>query len=501
MQEREQKWDARHEDDKLWGAGITNMIAKVMKGVPPGQEAREKKRHKPAGMDGRGLEASQHVDTTQEGGPEKRQQLQQQPETRLPLIVQAKLQHEPKPMLAPTPARRWETVPPRTQSQKAPIVPGELSTAASRLILKRDERAPRPGPVPTSGSSIADRRLILRRDESIRLPRRMDEEIASAVNRELFQQQAPAHVRIMNARRNAKGTITAITHQNATAEMALLYRDIIIKAARSVDKRIMDVEGNESWERLTNDTVPLVRYMGKGTEGLHKMREEIQAENEGVEIPAQVRSLSNPQIVRDREQRGEIKASSVVFIVMGKMVAQRLLNKGIIAAGERYKVELYMNAGPNSLCELCCGWGHIESKCSHHQLKYGYWAGPHRSSEHRCNLVGCASKQGAVCGHTQEKCPNCKGNHIAFSGKYAKKIEAITMARQSRKVQPSGRETREVTGANRVGLGTRQARDITNGEGEPTADEDQGKTGEMEMEETEVEKEVTISETTAEIEM
>jgi hypothetical protein len=37
MQEREQKWDTRHEDDKLWGAGITNMIATVMKGVAPGQ--------------------------------------------------------------------------------------------------------------------------------------------------------------------------------------------------------------------------------------------------------------------------------------------------------------------------------------------------------------------------------------------------------------------------------------------------------------------------------
>jgi hypothetical protein len=44
MQEREQKWDARHEDDKVWGAGITNMIAKVVKGVAPGQEAREKDR-------------------------------------------------------------------------------------------------------------------------------------------------------------------------------------------------------------------------------------------------------------------------------------------------------------------------------------------------------------------------------------------------------------------------------------------------------------------------
>jgi len=94
---------------------------------------------------------------------------------------------------------------------------------------------------------MADRPQILKRDESIPLPRKMDEEIASAVNRALFQPQAPAHVRIMNARRNEKATMTAITHQNATAEMALLYRDIIMKAARSVDKGIIDVEGKESW--------------------------------------------------------------------------------------------------------------------------------------------------------------------------------------------------------------------------------------------------------------
>jgi hypothetical protein len=93
MQKREQKWDARHEDDKLWGARVTNMITNVMNGVASGQEAREKHRDKTAGMDGGELEASQHADTTQEGGPEERQQLQQQPKTRLPLKVQPKPQH------------------------------------------------------------------------------------------------------------------------------------------------------------------------------------------------------------------------------------------------------------------------------------------------------------------------------------------------------------------------------------------------------------------------
>jgi len=70
MQEREQKLDACHEDNKLWGAGITNMIAKVMEGVAPGQEAREKERDKTSKLDGGGREASQHADTTQKGGPE-----------------------------------------------------------------------------------------------------------------------------------------------------------------------------------------------------------------------------------------------------------------------------------------------------------------------------------------------------------------------------------------------------------------------------------------------
>ena len=205
-----------------------------------------------------------------------------------------------------------------------------------------------------------------------------------------------------------------------------------------------------------------------------------------------------PRIIRERQQRGEIQASLLVFIVRGKKVAQRLVNKGIIAAGVQYKVEPYTNAGPDSLCELCCGWGHIESKCSHHHPKCGYCAGPHRSRDHRCNVVRCASKHGAVCSHTQEKCPNLKQNHSAFGRKCVREIESITMVQQSRKVQPNGRETRDITGANTVALGTSQAR---NTEGQPMADEEECETAEMQTEGAEVEKAVSMSETTAEITM
>ena len=392
--------------------------------------------------DGRwGLEASQHADTTREEGPEERQQPQQQqpkPKPKLQLKLQPKPQpvRKPKSAPTPTPARRWNTVPPRPKSQRAPVSPGLT---------------------PTAGSSMAERRLISRRDESVPLSNKMDQEIASAINRALFHQKAPAHIRIMNAKRNAKGAITAITHPNATAEMPLQYRCIIITAARMVEKGVVDVEENESWERLMIHAVPLIRYMGKGTEGLQKMREQFEAENEGIVIPTPVRWLANPRTIRERRHNGEMAGSSVVFFLKGSNVAQSLVKKGIIAVGVWYQVETYTNEGPDSRRERCCGWGHMENKCGS-KPKCGYCSGHHRTGDHKCNVVGCTAKQGSLCGHTLEKCPNCKGSHIAFSSRCAKKREAAEAARQNRTIGLAGRApvsaARDMeTGSNSVVLG------------------------------------------------
>jgi len=41
--------------------------------------------------------------------------------------------------------------------------------------------------------------------------------------------------------------ITAVTHQNSTAVIALMYRNVIITAARTVEKGVIDVEEHKSW--------------------------------------------------------------------------------------------------------------------------------------------------------------------------------------------------------------------------------------------------------------
>jgi len=168
----------------------------------------------------------------------------------------------------------------------------------------------------------------------------------------------------VNVRRYAKGTITAITHQNMTAEMALQYRYIIITAASLVEKGVVDVKENASWERPKIHAVPLVRYMGKGTEGLQKMRGELEVENEGVAVRTQVRWLENHRTISERSQNGEIATSSVVIVVKGNKVAQSRFRMGIKVAGVWYRVETYTNAGPDTWCGLCWGWGHFDHKCS-----------------------------------------------------------------------------------------------------------------------------------------
>jgi hypothetical protein len=99
-----------------------------------------------------------------------------------------------------------------------------------------------------------------------------------------------------------------------------------------------------------------------------------------------------------------------------------------------------------------------------------------------------------------EKCPNFKGNHITFSNRCAKKTEAARAARQSRKTELKGHTSmREVTGASRVALGSRQARGIRDDDGEPMANEEADDTREQEG--AKGEGDLIMAETPGEIEI
>jgi small ligand-binding sensory domain FIST len=86
------------------------------------------------------------------------------------------------------------------------------------------------------------------------------------------------------------------------AEIALQYPDIIIRAAMTVDNSVGDIEENMHCERQKIQFILLMRYMGKGTEGLQEILDEFEAQNDGTAIPTQVRLLSYPCTIRERRQ-------------------------------------------------------------------------------------------------------------------------------------------------------------------------------------------------------
>jgi hypothetical protein len=162
--------------------------------------------------------------------------------------------------------------------------------------------------------------------------------------------------------------------------------------------------------------VPLNRYVGRGTNGQEKLREEIQAENAGVTIPMAARWLGRVPQLKERWASGSITASSVVFAVRGEDTARKLLREGVRIYGNRYTVERYQEERPNVQCMNCAKWGHIDSKCnSQTKVKYNLCVEKHRTDQHQCQVMGCTKGKGQQCAHLIIKCPNCRGQHVGWS--------------------------------------------------------------------------------------
>jgi len=300
--------------------------------------------------------------------------------------------------------------------------------------VKRQQKKDEMKPVPPGQNSMEKRRVTFKRDNGLPVSQKKDLDISSEVNRALFEAKVPHFVRIQGVTKNTRGCLSTITTPLATAEMLIRYREIVIKAARKVDAGIVDIETNELWEKVKMHGVNFDRYLGKKTGGgLEKLRQELQAENEGVVLPLAISWIGGPKDVQKKKAEGK-KASSVVFAVKGSKMAEKVLKGGLRAAGMKFDVEKFINAGPDSFCGVCSRWGHVEAKCGSLKMPACMLcAGRHLTKDHKCNVVGCKANAGQNCAHNVDKCVNCKGNHIAKANCCVKKQEAIKVAREERR--------------------------------------------------------------------
>jgi len=206
------------------------------------------------------------------------------------------------------------------------------------------------------------RRVTFKRDHGLPLSQKKDLDISSKVNRALFEAKVPYFIRIQGVTKNTQRCLSTITTPGATAEMLIRYREIVIEAARNVDAGIVDIETNELWERVKMHGVNFDRYLGKKTGGgLEKLRQELQAENEGVVLPLAINWIGGPKDVQKKQGEGK-NTSSVVFAVKGSKMAENVSKGGLRVAGVKYDVERFMNAGLDYFCGVCSRWGYVDSK-------------------------------------------------------------------------------------------------------------------------------------------
>jgi hypothetical protein len=151
---------------------------------------------------------------------------------------------------------------------------------------------------------------------------------------------------------------------------------------------------------------------------------------------------------KERIHSGEKQTSSVVFAIKGQKVAQRCLDKGLRVAGLWHMVERCVNAGPDTICESCCRWGHHVTKCARQAMvRCMLCMGNHRSNEHQCDVVGCKAKKGHNCTHNNNKYANCKGGHITKSNACLKKQQGSAKARKELTTWKNRRRARTNEGA------------------------------------------------------
>ena len=213
---------------------------------------------------------------------------------------------------------------------------------------------------------------------------------------------------------------------------------MVLEEVRVIDSPISDIVAQQKRNRIRIHCTSLIRYTGGEDGGLRRLRKELEAENSGVHIPAEIRWLGGAK-VRARFQEVKDGSSPVMATVLGEVTFGRLCKIGVHLLGSRYEVHAFEEARPDAFCSRCSAWGHIAPHCKATDPRCTLCSGAHATFERRCPVEGCRVRGGRPCPHREPKCANCGGPHGA-------RVDAKKKARQFARVlrsPPSPRRERE----------------------------------------------------------
>lgn len=185
--------------------------------------------------------------------------------------------------------------------------------------------------------------------------------VQAAINKPLHQKGAS--VRVQDLFLTQSGKYRGSAQPTSNADQLIEHRETVLQAARKVDPGVKGLEAKQSWWWIKVHAIPVARFVGKGSNGTEALREELEAENEGLPIPSAIRWLSGAASVKTRYNEGIIKASSMVLAVKDEETYRLVRRAGLRLQDRRYDTEAYEEVRPDVRCGHCSGWGHIGAQC------------------------------------------------------------------------------------------------------------------------------------------
>lgn len=194
-------------------------------------------------------------------------------------------------------------------------------------------------------------------------------------------QKAGEGTRFCRVRYLPSGAVSALLTENSHAGTIIpCLSNVLIRAAKSVDQAIIGVEVLEHWQRLKIHGMPLERYLREGSMDL--LKREVESST-GIQPKARPRWLINENCLREQQETGNKRGSAIVITVKGEAKAKKLCASGLRFGGVIRVVERYWEAGPSSVCMICCGIGYQRMRsCRNRPEKCLICAGPHKFENH-----------------------------------------------------------------------------------------------------------------------
>ena len=107
------------------------------------------------------------------------------------------------------------------------------------------------------------RRVIFRRESAS--SQKSEADLILVLNESLQKAGIPAYIRFSRVRYSQPGAISALLTEKSSAEdLVKDHSNMLIRAAKSVDKKVIGIEALERWQRLKVHGMSLARYLGEG---------------------------------------------------------------------------------------------------------------------------------------------------------------------------------------------------------------------------------------------